>query len=149
MILDTKIEIKTTVDKHMTYLNSIHIEGQALKALMKERKELIQVSNTMSFYYIYFTDKKTRTFFTFLKKMIDFEKTASDPKRLFQASFRLIEEEKWRNSCLPRLLHLDRALIKAIGEFERLAGKPVMIGERRYLDTLVLNTYILFYLQSY
>lgn len=71
--------------------------------------------------------------------MIDFEKTASDPKRLFQASFRLIEEEKWRNSCLPRLLHLDRALIKAIGEFERLAGKPVMIGERRYLDTLVLD----------
>ncbi|GAA5808538.1 hypothetical protein MFLAVUS_001929 [Mucor flavus] len=109
---NTKIEIKTTVDKHMTYLNSIHIEGQALKALMKERKELIQ-------------------------KMIDFEKTASDPKRLFQASFRLIEEEKWRNSCLPRLLHLDRALIKAIGEFERLAGKPVMIGERRYLDTLL------------
>ncbi|KAI9273953.1 hypothetical protein EDC94DRAFT_593281 [Helicostylum pulchrum] len=109
---NTKIEIKTTVDKHMTYLNSIHLEGQALKALMKERKELIQ-------------------------KMIDFEKTASDPKRLFQASFRLIEEEKWRNSCLPRLLHLDRALIKAIGEFERLAGKPVMIGERRYLDTLL------------
>lgn len=74
--------------------------------------------------------------------MIDFEKTASDPKRLFQASFRLIEEEKWRNSCLPRLLQLDRALIKALGEFERLAGKPVMIGERRYLDTLV--TFYLF-----
>lgn len=69
--------------------------------------------------------------------MIDFEKTASDPKRLFQASFRLIEEEKWRNTCLPRLLQLDRALIKSIGEFEKLAGKPVMIGERRYLDTLV------------
>ncbi|KAI9357488.1 hypothetical protein BD770DRAFT_388841 [Pilaira anomala] len=109
---NTKIEIKTTVDKHMTYLKSIHLEGQALKSLMKERKDLIQ-------------------------KMIDFEKTASDPKRLFQASFRLIEEEKWRNSCLPRLLQLDRALIKALGEFERLAGKPVMIGERRYLDTLL------------
>lgn len=53
MILDTKTEIKTIVDKHMTYLNSIHIEGQALKALMKERKELIQVSNTISF-LIYF-----------------------------------------------------------------------------------------------
>lgn len=69
--------------------------------------------------------------------MIDFEKTASDPKRLFQASFRLIEEEKWRNTCLPHLLQLDRQLIKAIEEFERLAGKPVMIGERRYLDTLL------------
>lgn len=72
--------------------------------------------------------------------MIDFEKTASDPKRLFQASFRLIEEEKWRNTCLPHLLQLDRALIKAIGEFEKLAGKPVMIGDRRYLDTLVKRT---------
>lgn len=70
--------------------------------------------------------------------MIDFEKTASDPKRLFQASFRLIEEEKWRNTCLPRLLQLDRALIKAINEFEKLAGKPVMIGDCRYLDTLVI-----------
>ncbi|KAI7892611.1 microtubule associated protein-domain-containing protein [Mucor mucedo] len=109
---NTKLEIKAEVDNHMTYLKSIHYEGQALKALMKERKDLIQ-------------------------KMIDFEKTASDPKRLFQASFRLIEEEKWRNTCLPRLLQLDRALIKAIGEFEKLAGKPVMIGERRYLDTLL------------
>lgn len=69
--------------------------------------------------------------------MIDFEKTASDPKRLFQASFQLLEEEKWRNNCLPRLLYLDRQLIKALNEFEKLAGKPVMIGERRYLDTLV------------
>jgi hypothetical protein len=74
--------------------------------------------------------------------MIDFEKTASDPKRLFQASFQLIEEEKWRNSCLPRLLHLDRALIKALQEFENLAGKPVMIGNRRYLDTLVSDLFI-------
>lgn len=27
----------------MTYLKSIHLEGQALKSLMKERKDLIQV----------------------------------------------------------------------------------------------------------
>lgn len=71
--------------------------------------------------------------------MIDFEKTASDPKRLFQASFQLLEEERWRNSCLPRLLQLDHQLIKAIDEFEKLAGKPVMIGNRRYMDTLVCN----------
>lgn len=87
-------------------------KGKALMALMQERKDLIQ-------------------------KMIDFEKKASDPKRLFQASFQLLEEEKWRNSCLPRLLKLDRDLIRAIQEFEKLAGKPVMFGEKRYLDTLV------------
>lgn len=43
LLLDTKLEIKSQVDHHMTYLTSIHIEGQALKALMKERKDLIQV----------------------------------------------------------------------------------------------------------
>jgi hypothetical protein len=111
-LIGTKQEIKSEVDLHIAYLESIRLEGQALKALMKERKELIQ-------------------------KMIEFEKKASDPKRLFQASFQLIEEEKWRNTCLPRLLLLDRQLIKAIGEYEKLAGKPVMIGDRRYLDTLV------------
>lgn len=45
LLLDTKLEIKSQVDHHMTYLTSIHIEGQALKALMKERKDLIQVHN--------------------------------------------------------------------------------------------------------
>lgn len=43
LLLDTKLEIKSQVEHHMTYLTSIHIEGQALKALMKERKDLIQV----------------------------------------------------------------------------------------------------------
>lgn len=43
LLLDTKIEIKYEVDHHMAYLTSIHVEGQALKALMKERKDLIQV----------------------------------------------------------------------------------------------------------
>ena len=118
----------------MTYLSSIHQEGQALKALMKERKDLIQVKKKQKHTLHPFSF----VILVFLQKMIDFEKTASDPKRLFQASFRLIEEEKWRNTCLPRLLQLDRALIKAIGEFERLAGKPVMMGERRYLDTVVI-----------
>lgn len=141
LLLDTKLEIKSQVDHHMIYLTSIHIEGQALKALMKERKDLIQVQ-------IYSNGCQVNpalcicinSFFFFLQykqKMIDFEKTASDPKRLFQASFQLLEEEKWRNNCLPRLLYLDRQLIKALNEFEKLAGKPVMIGERRYLDTLV------------
>ncbi|KAG1264971.1 hypothetical protein G6F68_003952 [Rhizopus microsporus] len=109
---NTKQEIKFTVDKHIRYLRSMVPKGQALLVLMKERKDLIQ-------------------------KMIDFEKKASDPKRLFQASFQLLEEEKWRNTCLPRLLQLDRSLIKAIQEFEKLAGKPVMFGGKRYLDTLL------------
>ncbi|KAI8888430.1 hypothetical protein K501DRAFT_329795, partial [Backusella circina FSU 941] len=109
--IESKSELVSVVTNHVAFLKSLQVDGKALSSLINERKDLIQ-------------------------KMIDFEKTASDPKRLFQASFQLIEEEKWRNSCLPRLLHLDRALIKALQEFEKLAGKPVMIGNRRYLDTL-------------
>ncbi|OBZ88485.1 Coiled-coil domain-containing protein 87, partial [Choanephora cucurbitarum] len=110
--LNTKLEIETAVNDHRVYLERICAEGQALQALMKERKDLIQ-------------------------KMLDFEKKASDPRRLFQASFQLLEEEKWRRTCLPRLLQLDRQLIKAIDEFEKSAGKPVMIGDKRYLDALL------------
>ncbi|KAI8976496.1 microtubule associated protein-domain-containing protein [Pilobolus umbonatus] len=107
----SKTEINASVNKHMTYLKTIGIEGLD-----------VHIDYEL-------TPKK--------KKMIDFEKTASDPKRLFQASFQLLEEEKWRNTCLPRLLLLDRSLIKAIQEYEQLTDKPVMIGSRRYLDTLL------------
>lgn len=69
--------------------------------------------------------------------MINFEKNASDPKRLFQASFQLLQEERWRNSCFPNLLQLDDALFKAVREFEYVSGKPFIYGQRRYLDTLV------------
>lgn len=69
--------------------------------------------------------------------MINFEKNASDPKRLFQASFQLLQEERWRNSCFPNLLQLDDALFKAVREFEYISGKPFIYGQRRYLDTLV------------
>lgn len=47
----------------MTYLNSIHLEGQALKALMKERKELIQVSKNTTIISFVFYLKKPVPFF--------------------------------------------------------------------------------------
>lgn len=37
----------------MTYLKSIHFEGQALKALMKERKDLIQVYQKHTIFYLF------------------------------------------------------------------------------------------------
>ncbi|KAI8975444.1 microtubule associated protein-domain-containing protein [Mycotypha africana] len=111
---DSKAEIEQLVNTHIAYLNKIHIEGKQVQRLMQERKDLI-------------------------RKMIDFEKTASDPRRLFQASFQLLEEERWRNTCLPRLLHLDEKLIQAILEYEKLAGKPILCAgsNQRYLNTLL------------
>jgi hypothetical protein len=69
--------------------------------------------------------------------MIDFETSASDPKRLFQASFRLMEEERWRKTCFPTLLQLDNLLIKAIQDFERMSEKHLLVGTKRYLDVLM------------
>lgn len=50
--------------------------------------------------------------------MIEFEKTASDPRRLFQPSFRLLEEEKWRKSCWPNLVKIEDQLINACIAYE-------------------------------
>ena len=51
--------------------------------------------------------------------MIAFEQTASDPKRLFQSSFQLVEEEKFRRRAYPTLLKLENTLLEAIMKFEK------------------------------
>ncbi|CAG8438951.1 5768_t:CDS:10 [Ambispora leptoticha] len=71
-----------------------------------------------------------------IEKMIEFEKKASDPNRLFQSSFRLLEEEKWRKTCWPNLVKIEESLIKACLEYEENERKPFMHESVRYLDTL-------------
>ncbi|CAO3599205.1 unnamed protein product [Absidia cylindrospora] len=103
---------RSIMEKHMAYLEYIQSSSRIVDGIMKERKELIQ-------------------------KMIDFETSASDPRRLFQASFQLMEEERWRKTCFPTLLQLDDALIKAVQEFECISEKHFLVGNRRYLDMLM------------
>ncbi|CAG8460630.1 12752_t:CDS:10 [Ambispora gerdemannii] len=71
-----------------------------------------------------------------IEKMIEFEKKASDPNRLFQSSFRLLEEEKWRKTCWPNLVKIEDSLIKACLEYEENERKPFMHESVRFLDTL-------------
>ncbi|CAG8526908.1 4115_t:CDS:10 [Paraglomus occultum] len=71
-----------------------------------------------------------------IEKMIDFEKHASDPKRLFQSSFRLLEEEKWRKTCWPNLVRLEKRLVDACLEYETNERKPFMHEGKRYLEGL-------------
>ncbi|CDS02677.1 hypothetical protein LRAMOSA00082 [Lichtheimia ramosa] len=108
---DTMDQVHLLVDEHMKYLQRVQPKAILVAKIMKQRNDLIQ-------------------------EMINFEKNASDPKRLFQASFQLLQEERWRNSCFPNLLQLDDALFKAVREFEYVSGKPFIYGQRRYLDTL-------------
>ncbi|CAG8488095.1 6415_t:CDS:10, partial [Scutellospora calospora] len=57
-----------------------------------------------------------------IEKMTEFEKKASDPRRLFQSSFRLLEEEKWRKSCWPTLVKIEDQLINACITYEESQG---------------------------
>ncbi|KAF9433875.1 hypothetical protein BGZ76_008869 [Entomortierella beljakovae] len=71
-----------------------------------------------------------------IERMISFEHSASDPKRLFQSSFQLVEEEKFRRRAYPTLLKLERTLIEAIELFEREQGESFMYEGTSYLETL-------------
>lgn len=58
-----------------------------------------------------------------IQKMRDFEKSASDPARLFRPSFQLLEEEKFRKSALPTLLHLEAKLQSKLREYHDAFGE--------------------------
>ncbi|KAJ1961362.1 hypothetical protein H4R35_007453, partial [Dimargaris xerosporica] len=57
-----------------------------------------------------------------IKRMVEFEKSASDPRRLFQSSFRLNEEERFRKTCYPTLLGMEHRLHIGLQEFEHDFG---------------------------
>ncbi|KAF9927962.1 carboxypeptidase C prc1 [Linnemannia zychae] len=71
-----------------------------------------------------------------IERMIAFEQTASDPKRLFQSSFQLVEEEKFRRRAFPTLLKLENTLLDAIMKFEKEQGQRFMYEGLPYLETL-------------
>ncbi|KAF9375671.1 hypothetical protein CPB97_011319 [Podila verticillata] len=71
-----------------------------------------------------------------IERMIAFEHTASDPKRLFQPSFQLVEEEKFRRRAYPALLKLESTLVEAIEKYEREHDNTFMYEGAPYLSTL-------------
>lgn len=64
-----------------------------------------------------------------LERMTEFEKIASDPRRLFKSSFQLNSEEKFRNNAYPSLLKIEECLFELIGEFEKAYGVFVFEGK--------------------
>lgn len=60
-----------------------------------------------------------------LEEMTEFEKSASDPRRLFKSSFQLNIEEKFRNSAYPSLLKMEDALLEEINSYENEFGKLI------------------------
>lgn len=70
--------------------------------------------------------------------MIEFEKKASDPRRLFQSSFRLLEEEKWRKSCWPNLVKIEDKLINACVSYEESMFKTLYFYPFLFIYTRAL-----------
>ncbi|CAG8519575.1 1955_t:CDS:2, partial [Racocetra persica] len=109
--IDSAEEVYELLAQETTRLEELHVKCSKIFKWMLERRQLIE-------------------------KMIEFEKTASDPRRLFQSSFRLLEEEKWRKSCWPNLVKIEDNLINACIAYEEAERKPFMYESMRYLDTL-------------
>ncbi|KAF9194888.1 carboxypeptidase C prc1 [Haplosporangium sp. Z 767] len=71
-----------------------------------------------------------------IEKMIAFEHTARDPKRLFQSSFQLMEEDKFRRRAYPTLLKLENTLLGAIKKYEMDHGEDFMYEGVPYMEIL-------------
>ncbi|ORY01075.1 hypothetical protein K493DRAFT_97753 [Basidiobolus meristosporus CBS 931.73] len=98
------------------------------------REELIQLEDLYDKCHPIFSAMKERR--ELIQKMIDFEKTASDPRRLFRSSFQLNQEEKWRKTAYPNLLSFEEQLINAILNYELEENKPFIHNNERYMDVL-------------
>ncbi|CAG8488366.1 19220_t:CDS:10 [Gigaspora rosea] len=109
--IDSAEEVYEYLAQEAMRLEELHVKCARIFDLMSERRALIE-------------------------KMIEFEKKASDPRRLFQSSFRLLEEEKWRKSCWPNLVKIEDNLINACITYEEAERKPFMYESVRFLDTL-------------
>lgn len=66
-----------------------------------------------------------------LVAMIEFEKIASDPRRLFKSSFQLLSEERFRKSAAPTLFRTERELLDRILEYEGQFGTFYLNGNYR------------------
>lgn len=56
--------------------------------------------------------------YNLIEKMREFEKSASDPARLFRSSFQLLQEEKFRKTALPNLLNIENQLKGFLTDFK-------------------------------
>ncbi|WUR03460.1 protein regulator of cytokinesis 1 (Prc1) [Vairimorpha necatrix] len=67
--------------------------------------------------------------YNLLESMNEFEKIASDPKRLFKSSFQLNREEKFRKYAYPSLLKIEEEIRSKIEEYNKMYGEFIKNGE--------------------
>lgn len=76
-----------------------------------------------------------------IEQMRQFERSASDPARLFRSSFQLLHEEKFRKTALPSLLAQETRLRGQLAEFKRRFREDFCVAataeeERPFIELL-------------
>lgn len=61
-----------------------------------------------------------------IRRMQEFEASASDPNRLFGSSFRLNQEERFRKAAYPTLVKLEATLLQMLTEFKDQYGTELV-----------------------
>ncbi|KAJ2955521.1 hypothetical protein NQZ79_g8492 [Umbelopsis isabellina] len=117
------------------FIESLHDQAETMDHVRDMVKEhILYLERLQPHYNKVFAAIKARK--TQIQKMVDFEKTASDPRRLFKSSFQLLEEERWRKTCFPTLLKMEDDLVAAVQNLESIIGKHFIIDNERFLITL-------------
>ncbi|EOB14593.1 hypothetical protein NBO_23g0001 [Nosema bombycis CQ1] len=80
-----------------------------------------------------------------LVSMNEFEKIASDPRRLFKSSFQLLREEKFRKTAFPSLLKIEDELFKILAKYKEKFGefmkndKPYELTLKEEIEGRIIN----------
>ncbi|KAF7684736.1 hypothetical protein TCON_0109 [Astathelohania contejeani] len=120
---DTEVMLKETLDIFGIEYKKYEKSKKSLKE-MRNRINELQPRKELFLSTVNLIKKRN----DFVKKMIDFEKVASDPKRLFKSSFQLVNEEKFRKNAVPTLLKIEEELMREIDFFESRFGKFIYLG---------------------
>ncbi|KCZ73807.1 hypothetical protein H311_05233, partial [Anncaliia algerae PRA109] len=75
--------------------------------------------------------------------MIDFERIASDPKRLFKNSIQLLNEERFRKTAAPNLLKLEKEILEKIESYENEFGVFYLNGNYKNILNDEINNRII------
>ncbi|RKP09585.1 microtubule associated protein-domain-containing protein [Thamnocephalis sphaerospora] len=111
---DTAEEVRLVLVRELSALHEHYRRCESIYVLIQKRKDQIQ-------------------------KMIEFEKRASDPRRLFGSSVQLNAEEKWRKAAYPTLLKIEERLMLRLRQYEDEEKKPFLVEDMRYLETLQME----------
>lgn len=109
--------LRVSSEKQIAFLNGL-CEIPSLEQISQVcNKEIARLSAQETFLVDLFKMLDTRT--NLIAEMKDFESKASDPKRLFAPSFRLLYEEKFRKTAYPNLLKLEKRIMASLDSYKQ------------------------------